>query len=271
MKKVDAHAHVFKVGLKLASNRRYAPEYTTNIDEFIKNFESKGLSAGMLIQPSFLGTDNSYMIDTIAQYPDKLWGVAVVDSDVSITELKQLSQSNIVGIRLNLYGKKIPNLKDAKWNNLLSFIKNAGWHVELHIDGKDLPPLVNVLLERKIKIVIDHFGKPTADNPLEDSGIQYLLSVAKSKLVWIKISGVYRLKKELGIDAGAEVAKVLINNLLDVYGPERLLWGSDWPHTQFESLVNYDWTWNSFLQMVPNEETRNIILSKSFYELIENK
>ena len=104
MKYVDSHAHVFKPGLKLAAVRRYAPNYEANKEEFIRNFESKGLTAGMLIQPSFLGTDNSFMIEAIDAYPTKLYGVAVVEPTISFEELQALSTHNIVGIRLNLYG-----------------------------------------------------------------------------------------------------------------------------------------------------------------------
>lgn len=268
MKKIDTHAHVFTPHLNLAKERRYAPSYDALIETFIKNFESKGLDAGMLIQPSFLGTDNSYMIEAINAHPDKLYGVAVVEPDVSLSELQMLAKNNIVGIRLNLYGKTIPDLTSDLWQSCLALIKQLDWHVELHIDAVTLPSLIDVLLKAGIKVVVDHFGKPTATAPLEDKGVKYLLSIAHTKQVWVKISGVYRLDKEAGLAVSVQKARVLLSKYLGAFGPERLLWGSDWPHTQFEDTVSYDWVWDTFLQLVPDEQTRNIILTQSFAALL---
>ena len=90
------------------------------VEEFISNFESKGMDKGVLIQPSFLGFDNTYMVNAIKKFPDKLYGVAVVDTTITLKELQALAKNNIIGIRLNLYARQIPNLKEA--NGLKSLI-----------------------------------------------------------------------------------------------------------------------------------------------------
>ena len=268
MKYVDSHAHVFKPGLKLAAVRRYAPDYEASKDEFIRNFESKGLTAGLLIQPSFLGTDNSFMIEAIDAHPTKLYGVAVVEPTITIEELKELNSHNIVGIRLNLYGVEAPDLLSAEYQKLLGYLKQLDWHVELHTDAINLKNFIEPILQAGVKVVVDHWGKPTADNPLEDEGFNYLLSKGETKQVWVKVSGVYRLKKGAELDVCKQLASMMLPRLLDSFGPERLLWGSDWPHTNFEEFIDYDTTWNTFVEMVPDENIRQLILGDSFDQLL---
>ena len=268
MKYVDSHAHVFKPGLKLAAVRRYAPDYEASKDEFIRNFESKGLTAGLLIQPSFLGTDNSFMIEAIDAHPTKLYGVAVVEPTITIEELKELNSHNIVGIRLNLYGIEAPDLLSAEYQKLLGYLKQLDWHVELHTDAINLKNFIEPILKTGVKVVVDHWGKPTAVNPLEDEGFNYLLSKGETKQVWVKVSGVYRLKKGAKLDACKQLASMMLPRLLDSFGPERLLWGSDWPHTNFEEFIDYDTTWNTFVEMVPDKNIRQLILGDSFEQLL---
>ena len=268
MKYVDSHAHVFKPGLKLAAVRRYAPDYEASKDEFIRNFESKGLTAGLLIQPSFLGTDNSFMIEAIDAHPTKLYGVAVVEPTITIEELKELNSHNIVGIRLNLYGVEAPDLLSAEYQKLLGYLKQLDWHVELHTDAINLKNFIEPILKTGVKVVVDHWGKPTADNPLEDEGFNYLLSKGETKQVWVKVSGVYRLKKGAELDVCKQLASMMLPRLLDSFGPQRLLWGSDWPHTNFEEFIDYDTTWNTFVEMVPDENIRQLILGDSFEQLL---
>lgn len=268
MKYVDSHAHVFKPGLKLAAVRRYAPDYEASKDEFIRNFESKGLTAGLLIQPSFLGTDNSFMIEAIDAHPTKLYGVAVVEPTITIEELKELNSHNIVGIRLNLYGIEAPDLLSAEYQKLLGYLKQLDWHVELHTDAINLKNFIEPILKTGVKVVVDHWGKPTAVNPLEDEGFNYLLSKGETKQVWVKVSGVYRLKKGAELDVCKQLASMMLPRLLDSFGPQRLLWGSDWPHTNFEEFIDYDTTWNTFVEMFPDENIRQLILGDSFEQLL---
>ncbi len=263
--KVDTHAHVFEPGLPLASVRRYAPTYKASKEDFIAHFESHELALGVLIQPSFLGTDNSYMIKAIDGSQGRLFGVAVVDAEtITREELEELSKHRIIGIRLNLYGVELPDLHTEAWQRLLAFVKEVGWHVELHYDASKLIPFIDTLLEAGVKIVVDHFGKPSVDNPLEDEGFKYLLQQGHTKQIWVKVSACYRLG---GLEKGFELAKTMIGPLLDAYGADRLLWGSDWPHTQFEEKITYDRMWEVFEELVPEEHQRTI-LATSFAALL---
>src|SRR5215217_2404681 len=104
---VDTHAHVFRRGLPLADVRRYAPDYDATPEDYIKVLDGNGISHAVPVQPSFLGTDNSYLVDALHRYP-RFRGIAVVQPTTSPDELRALDKAGVVGIRLNLIGAPDP-------------------------------------------------------------------------------------------------------------------------------------------------------------------
>lgn len=261
----DTHAHVFVRGLPLAQHCRYVPNYDATPESYLDNLDRAGINIGILIQPSFLGTDNHYMLQALRHYPDRLRGVAVIDPTISFAELEEMNDCGVVGIRLNLIGMPLPNIKNEQWQKLLKHIQHLGWHVELHRPAVDLPELVNQLIEIKLKIVIDHFGLPNPRLRENDPGFQFLLEHSKSKKIWIKLSAAYR-------NGDPEVFKQnvtsLLPHLLNRFGPEKLLWGSDWPHTRFEKTTNYMDSFSLFNQWIPDEKIKHQILSLAPKKLI---
>lgn len=261
---VDTHAHIFEQGLPLASKRRYAPEYDAKVESFLKLLDANNMAVGVLVQPSFLGTDNSYMLKALRRHPDRLRGVAVVDPAISHDELMALHKDGVVGIRLNLIGTDLPDLTGGPWPALLAWVKKMDWHVELHREAKDLPQLMEPLLKAKVRIVVDHFGRPDPKDPLGDPGFKYLLSKGGTGLVWVKLSGAYR---NGSLESGDAFAAAATKLLLKSYGPKRLLWGSDWPHTGFEKQISYEVPLRAFERWVPDAATRGVILGKAPWEL----
>lgn len=130
---VDTHAHVFRISLQLAHKRRYTPDYDARLDTYLELLKQHGFGYGVLVQPSFLGTDNSHMLEALASQPSKLRGVAVVSPSVSDDELAQLATSGVTGIMLNLRGQSLPDLAAAPWTTLWSRLFQLGWHVEPNV------------------------------------------------------------------------------------------------------------------------------------------
>jgi len=257
---IDAHAHVFVRGLPLASQRRHAPDYDATLDAYAGHLMANGISHAVLVQPSFLGTDNSFFLDVAKRYPRRFRGVAVVDCAVTDTELALLDRTGVVGIRLNLIGLPVPQLSAPEWRRLLARVNALGWHVEVHREAVDLHAVVGPLLEQGCTVVVDHFGRPNPHTGANDPGFGYLLSVAATGRVWIKLSAAYRSAQG---DDGIVLGTALASQLLDAYTPERLVWGSDWPHTQHQQLVDYDVTRRALDQWVPGAKQREWILARS--------
>jgi predicted TIM-barrel fold metal-dependent hydrolase len=231
--RIDAHAHVFHRGLKLAA-RRYTPHYDAPLDRYLRRLDENGLTHGVLVQPSFLGTDNSYLVDSLVAAAGRLRGIAVVDPAVSQAALRRLDRAGIAGIRLNLIGRPLPELQSPPWPELLAKVASLGWQVEIQRNATDLADLVPQLLAYEIPIVLDHFTLPDPKLGVEDPGFAKLLTFGAARRVWVKISAPYRNGPEG--EAFAVEAYPLLRQAL---GPDRLLWGSDWPHTQFEAGQDY--------------------------------
>lgn len=231
---IDTHAHVFHRGLKLAPGRRYAPDYDAPLSLYLEQLDHNGMTNGVLVQPSFLGTDNSYLVDCLKQTDGRLRGIAVVDPAVSADELRALDNAGIVGIRLNLVGQPLPDLAASEWKGLLANVKAMGWQIEIQRNASDLALLAPQLLDHGVTVVLDHYALPDPRLGITDPGFQSVLKLGAARNVWIKISAPYR-----NGPAGNSFAKEAYPLLRNAYGLDRLLWGSDWPHTQFEATQTY--------------------------------
>ncbi|MBI0331136.1 amidohydrolase family protein [Burkholderia plantarii] len=262
---IDSHAHLFLSRLPLAAQRRHAPDYDATLDAYVAHLSAHGLSQGVLVQPSFLGTDNSWLAGVARRYPRRFRGVVVVDPRADEATLDALAASGIVGARLNLIGLPLPDLRDGPWPAFLARINALGWHLELHREAADLPVLLEALLAQRCTVVVDHFGRPDPAAGACDAGFRYLLAQADGGRVWVKLSAAYRSAG--GPGDGEALARVLASQLLAAFGTERLVWGSDWPHTQHRHLVDYAVAAHALRRWVPDDAQRRAILTTSAREL----
>ena len=230
---IDSHAHVFARGLPLAATRRHAPDYEATLAEYLALLDAHGVSHGVLVQPSFLGTDNGFLIDALRAAPARLRGVAVVDPLVDDATLQAMAEAGIVGIRLNIVGMPLPDFARPDWQRLFARVNALGWHVELHRESRDLALAARPVLDAGCTLVVDHFGRP-ASAP-DDEGFAWLLRAADRGRIWVKLSAAYR-NWPAATDACAHAAA---QALLKAFGPDRLMWGSDWPHTQHREIADY--------------------------------
>jgi len=235
---IDCHAHVFSRELELAAARRYTPDYDATLAQYLEHLRCYGLSHGVLVQPSFLGTDNRYLLAALRQAPERLRGVVVVEPQVSRAMLDDMARLGVVGVRLNLMGKAVPDFRETIWRGFLGHLAELGWHVELHAPVDHLPRLIRQLIPFGVQLVIDHFGRPDARLGVEQPGFAEVLKWGQGGQVWMKVSGIYRLAgtKRENLDFAHAALAVLEQS----FGPRRLVWGSDWPHTQHESDVGFD-------------------------------
>jgi len=256
---IDTHAHIFMRGLKLAEIRRYVPNYDAPPEDYLRNLDANGISHGVLIQPSFLGTDNTFLIEALKKWPNRLRGIAVVQPHISKVTLKLLDKQGIVGIRLNLVGAQLPDFETDPWPTLLKNIADLGWQVEVQRSASDLPHIVASLLNSGVSVVIDHFGLPNERQGVNDPGFRWLLTTgATSRRVWLKLSGMYRVGPG---NAGETITNTAMPLLRGSFGVERLVWGSDWPHTQFEKVADYTKSLNQLNLWIPDPAERKTVLA----------
>lgn len=233
---IDCHAHVFRRDLPMPDRRRAPSGYDATPEDYLRKLDENKMSHGVLIQPSFLGTDNSYLVSALRKYPQRLRGVAVVDPTISVAGLDVLQAAGVVGIRLNLVGLPTPDFSSAAWRNLLAEIKARHWQVEVHRAAQELPPVIDPLIQSGLNVVVDHFGRPDGKTGVDDPGFRYLLRLGSTRKVWVKLSAAYRNGSG---GSGEATALKAMPMLKSSFGLDRLIWGSDWPHTLFESKADY--------------------------------
>lgn len=263
---VDSHAHVFLQGLALADTRRHTPDYDAPLAQYLGLLDAHGLSHGVLVQPSFLGTDNSHLLEALRAAPARLRGVAVVDTAIDEAALRALAAAGVVGIRLNLIGLAVPDLRTQPWQSLLARVNALGWHVEIHLQAARLADIMPALLQAGCRVVVDHFGRPDPALGVADPGFGYLLRQADSGRVWVKLSAPYRnWTGEACASAGREAAR----QLLDAYTPARLMWGSDWPHTEHRHLASYPASMRWLDDWIDDPTQRRVVLAETPLRLFQ--
>ncbi|WP_254601723.1 amidohydrolase family protein [Cupriavidus taiwanensis] len=242
---VDTHFHVFDTGAA-ASSARYRPSYAAGLQDWhaaIGNLGEQGELGdlrdlyGVVVQASFLGTDNTALLAALRTMPGRLRGVAVVDPTVTDPQLSALQAAGVRGIRLNLYGDPgWQRIATAPWRALFRRIAALGWHVELHTHNGDggmvLARLDAALADAGVPVVLDHFGRPGTAG-ISDAVFDAARDVRARRQVWVKISAPYRL-------AAPQHWPILAQRWREIVGDDRLLWGSDWPWTNHEALVRLD-------------------------------
>jgi predicted TIM-barrel fold metal-dependent hydrolase len=253
---IDAHAHVFVRGLPLAARRRYAPDYDAPLDLYLEHLDRHGLSHGVLVQPSFLGVDNAYLVENLRQAPARLRGVAVVDADVDRDDLRRLDDAGIVGIRLNLVGQALPDLTAPAWASLLAVLRERSWHVEIQRSCDDVAVLARRLIDAGVEVVLDHFALPSPDAGSDHPGFAGVLALGASQRAWVKLSAPYRSGPD-----GERLAQRVYPLLREAFGLDRLMWGSDWPHTRFERSQTFQHNRAFFDLLVPSPAERARILA----------
>lgn len=262
--RIDTHAHVFARDLPMADGRRYTPAYDVTVEEYLARLDAHGMSHGVLVQPSFLGSDNGYLLQAIARAPERLRGIAMIDVGTDDRQLQTLHKGGVVGIRFNLVGgAPLPDFRGL-WRDTLARIAALGWQVEIHREAADLPRVLEPLLALGLKIVVDHFGRVDPALGVDDPGFRYLLSTGATRQVWVKLSAQYR---NGGSEVGTQFARQAWPLLREHLGTDRLLWGSDWPHTQHESVTDYADSWRRFENLVSSEEDRGRITGETAAQL----
>ncbi|MBV6305513.1 amidohydrolase family protein [Candidimonas humi] len=254
---IDTHAHVFEPGLPMLATRRYTPRYSATLANYLSLLDTHGLAGGVLIQPSFLGYDNHYLLDSLHRARGRCRGVVCLDPATPPAALRAMDAAGVAGMRLNLFGCEVPPLRDANWRALFSELNDLDWHVEVHCPASMLPRAMAPLLEYGCKLVIDHFGRPDGRPATDWEAMDYLCNSADSGRVWVKLSAAYRIWQA----EGAAHSALSATQLLHAFSAQRLLWGSDWPHTEHELVGDVGLSLQYLSDWVPDVSERATILS----------
>lgn len=259
----DCHAHVFGPADKYpqAANRLYtAPPVL--LEDYLAMHRAVGIARGVLVQTGLYGNDNSFIVDSIKAHPDRLRGIALIGKDATDAELEHLAASGIRGFRVNRTAKTGLDIEVAR--TLAGRVKDYGWHVQFLLDVEDYPNLDALLGSFPTEVVIDHMGRPDPENGIAAPGFQALIRLLRSGRGWAKLSAPYRTS--LQPPPYRDLAP-FAHALVDA-APDRLVWGSDWPHVLLESTMPNDGDLVDLIaEWVPDERTRDRILVQNAEKL----
>ena len=243
---------------RFSTDRIYTPPDAL-LPDYLHLAETLGLERVVFVQPSIYGTDNTVMLAAMESCPLANRGVAVVEQQVSETEIESLNLAGVRGVRFNLVDVTDPRaeLPIAKIKRLAKRIAPFDWHLELLLHVDEFPNLDEDLGDLPVDVVVGHLGYFRPGSSPEDPGFQALIRLMKSKRCWTKLTGPYRVSSEPYPYASARpFAQALIEE-----ASERLIWGSDWPHVRITSpMPNDGELLELFLDWAANPETAHRIL-----------
>lgn len=231
---VDCHFHVIAPPdqAPMAAGRSYTPA-PASVADWRATLAPLGVTKGVVVQPSFYGTDNRVLLNALAQAPGTLVGIAAVAADVPDAELDRLADAGVRGVRLAHFAPGDPRAMGGfvNWpafDALEPRLAERGLHLQLFTDSRLLPDLSPRLRRARVPVVIDHMGRTPASLGVAHEGLQALAGLMRDADVWVKLSGIANVS-----DAGPhyEDARPIHEALLNA-APDRLVWGSDWPHTK---------------------------------------
>jgi predicted TIM-barrel fold metal-dependent hydrolase len=224
----DCHTHIhLPEKYPFFAGRVYTPEPATP-EEMAALHKALGFERVVIVTPSVYGTDNRATLEGIKFRGDTARGVAVIDDKTPESDLDAMGKAGIKGIRVNLAtnGVNDPSIGRKRLEAAIDRVKARGWHVQVYTNLPLLTNIKDVLAASPVPVVFDHFGGADASLGLEQPGWAELVEAVKSGKVYVKISGAYRLSsKAPDYPDAVPFAKALI-----AANPERLVWGSDWPH-----------------------------------------
>jgi predicted TIM-barrel fold metal-dependent hydrolase len=232
----DCHAHVFAPeGLyAYAEHRPYTPADNTGLAAYRAMLEGIGIGRAVLVHSNIYGPDNRATTDALALMGDAFRGIALIRPDIDDAGLAALAAAGMRGIRINLEFPGEMTLDDVE--AMAPRLARLGWHLQMLVGAARLPAIASRLLALPFDLVVDHMGLPSAEGG--PASVQPLLPLLETGKVWIKLSAPYYVTSQprLGTAQPATegppdhgIATAIAQSLFDAR-PDRMLWGSNWPH-----------------------------------------
>ena len=237
---VDAHVHVFgpEAIFPFSPKAKYLPDDATPEMLFALR-DHLGFSRNVIVQASCHGTDNRATLDGIARSGGTARGVAVVDPAISDAELEALHAGGIRGVRFNFLKRLVDDAPKDKFLQIAERIARLGWHVVVYFEADILEELKPFLAAIPTIVVIDHMGRPDIGQGPGGADITAFTALLDANpTYWTKVSGAERLS-ERGppFDDFVAVVRPLVERF-----PDRVLWGTDWPHPNMQDNIPDDGT-----------------------------
>ncbi len=255
----DSHCHVFGPvdRFPFAETSTYVP-VDAGKEILFQRHQFLGIDRAVIVQASCHGTNNDAMIDALRTAGENYRGVAVVNKDVTVPELEVMHEAGVRGVRFNFVKRLGSAMPINHYREILAKIAAFDWHIIVYFDAEDLVALAPFFRTIEVPVVIDHMGRVPVEQGTSSTAWELLHKLLTSEeKYWVKISCPERLSKTGPPYADVDV---VANSLIETI-PDRVLWGTDWPHPNMKSHMPDDGQLvDRFLQLVKDEPMRQKIL-----------
>ena len=250
----DCHMHIYDARFPVAPNATLRPP-----DALVPDYKLLqkriGTTRNVVVTPSTYGTDNSATLDGMAKIGPTARGVAVVDTSVTDAELKRLHGLGVRGIRFNLVQAGATTVEMLE--PLSRRVNELGWHIQINLRPELLVQIEDVLQRAASPLVFDHLAHIPRDVGVEHPAFKTMRKLIDRGQTWVKLSGAYQDTK---VGAPTYADAVPIAQAYVKAAPERMVWGSDWPHPTEKDKPDDAVLFDLLAQWVPDAPTRNRIL-----------
>jgi len=261
----DSHIHIFSRRFPASPHWKGEPVVDSDVAAYRLFQKRIGTSRVVVVTPSTYGIDNRATLDGVAQFGKSARAVVVVDLDISDAELKQMASQGAVGIRVNFGTPQSWGPTTAeRLETMARKVHPLGWHVQVYATGDKIVELAPVLSRLPTPVVIDHLGRLPPSQGINHPAYAAVRKLLDGGRTWMKLSGAY-LNTASGPPAYAdatEVAKAFARA-----APERMVWGSDWPHRGEKHMPDDAGLIDLLAQWAPDEAARKRILVDNPAEL----
>lgn len=235
---VDAHCHVFGPAAKFpyAPERKYTPCDAPKEKLFALR-DRLGFSRNVIVQASCYGRDNAALLDALRTAGERTRGVAVVGPDISAEALADMHEAGVRAVRFNFVKRLVDATPREAFLSIAEKIAPLGWHIVVYFEARDLADLEPFLMRLPTTVVVDHMGRPDVTKGVEHSDFtRFMALLAEHDNFWTKVSCPERLTLAgPPYDDVAPFARALVERF-----PDRVLWGTDWPHPNMKSHMPDD-------------------------------
>ena len=236
---VDAHCHVFGPGdeFPFAPERKYTP-CDASKDQLFALRDFLGFERNVVVQATCHGADNRAMVDALRASNGRAKGIATITPEITDDALAELNDAGVRGIRFNYVKRLVDPKPDAYYRELVDRIAPLGWHIVIYFEAADLAEKYDFFASLPTTVVVDHMGRPDVSKDV--AGPEFGLFrrlMAENENVWSKVSCPERLSVSgpPTYDDVVPFARTLVEQF-----PDRVLWGTDWPHPNLKSHMPDD-------------------------------
>jgi predicted TIM-barrel fold metal-dependent hydrolase len=259
----DCHLHVIDPGrfpFKPGVGYTPKPDESGSREAMKATLDGADVRGALIVQPSCYGFDNSALLDALAAEPGRHRGIAVIAGSETDAELQRLAEAGVVGIRFNLASFDGGALARPEAARLLERIKALDWFAQVHGRDQQWAEAAPALQRSQVKVVVDHFGIGDAASGIAAPGFQAVLGLGRTGRAAVKLSAPFRLA---AAGDGYAALDGHVESLLEAFGGERCVWGSDWPFLALDRRPDYR-SCLAFLQRwLPDRADRDLVMHRN--------